>query len=102
MIYDYSGHHGYDKWSVTSKAPDNIGVYYCGVLNFKGLIPLYIGRAIGENVTIKSRLLDHVRDDNWPEVTHFGYQICTTVKEAEDLEASEIASWKPKYNKQGK
>jgi excinuclease UvrABC nuclease subunit len=101
MIYQYKGNYAYNKLSITQYASDGIGVYYCGSKNADGsLFPLYIGRAKGENVSIKSRLLDHFRDDNWSDVSIFGYRECTTMKEAEDLEAAEIAKFKPKYNTQ--
>lgn len=102
MIYQYKGNYVYNKLSITQYASDGIGVYYCGYRNpsNNSLKPLYIGRAKGEGVSIKSRLLDHLRDDNWPDVNVFGYQECTTMKEAEDLEESEIKKYQPKYNTQ--
>ena len=97
----YNGHFSYNGQSVRLNAPDKIGVYYCGYLNYSNqLIPLYIGRAIGIGVTLKSRLLDHLREDRWPDVTHFGYNVCLTKQEAESLERSEINEHKPKYNDQ--
>lgn len=102
MIMAYSGNYPYNRSSVTISAPDNIGVYYCGSLNQNGgLGTMYIGRALGDGVTIKSRLIDHLVD-KWTDVTHFGYRICTTKKEAEDLETNEIQRLQPKYNKIGK
>jgi excinuclease UvrABC nuclease subunit len=101
MIYSYKGHYQYNKLSISNNAPDEIGVYYCGSLNKNGeLIPYYIGRALGENVTIKSRLLDHFRHDYWSDVTYFGFQVCTTTKEVESFEKTQIEKYKPKYNKQ--
>ena len=103
MVHSYKGNFKYDKWSVPNNAPEEIGVYYCGYINTKGnLSALYVGRAVGIGVTIKSRLLDHLREDNWPDVTHFGYCICDTKREAEDFEREEIKRLKPKYNSQGK
>lgn len=103
MIYDYSGHYQYDRLSVGDKAPDSIGVYYCGYVDNRGmLIAHYVGRAVGFQVSLKSRLFDHLRDDNWSDVSHFGYRICTTQKEAEELESTEIQRLKPKYNEIGK
>jgi excinuclease UvrABC nuclease subunit len=99
----YKGHHNYNKTSVMLFAPDTIGVYYCGIVNSSNsLSPLYIGRAIGENVTIRSRLFDHLNNDSWSGVTHFGYIICQTPREAEIFEASEIKRFQPRYNVQGK
>lgn len=103
MIQDYQGQYRYNKISVTTNAPEEIGVYYCGQINENNsLITHYVGRAKGEGVSIYSRLLDHLRQENWFDVSYFGYQICTTKKETEDLEASEIQRLKPKYNTQGK
>lgn len=103
MIASYTGHYLFNGRSVSENAPNSIGVYYCGKLNENGnLVPLDIGRAKGENVSIRSRLSDHLRDDYWPDVTHFGYVICTTMKEAEEYEMSEIKKYKPKYNVQWK
>ena len=102
MIYSYSGSFPYNRPSVQIFAPGSLGVYYCGYLNVAGtLICHYVGRAIGEGVTIRSRLVDHFTD-GWPDVTHFGHQVCTTAKEAEDLEKGEIKRLQPKYNKVGK
>jgi len=102
MIMAYSGNFLYNQPSVAVSAPDSLGVYYCGSLNQdRSLGALYVGRALGDGVTIKSRLRDHF-SDRWPDVTHFGFRICTTMKEAEDLESSEIQRLQPKYNKVGK
>jgi excinuclease UvrABC nuclease subunit len=102
MIYDYVGHFPYSGLSVTLNAIDSLGVYYCGYVNTQGeLVPSYIGRAVGDDVSIRSRLRDHLRDDYWPNVTHFGYRVCTTQTEAKDLEATEIRRFQPSYNTQG-
>jgi len=103
MIYSYSGEYKFDRFSINSLAPDKIGVYYCGYQKLHGgLYTLYVGRAKGDDVTIKSRLFDHLREKKWSDVTHFGFKICTTKKEAEDLEAAEIKRLKPKHNTIGK
>lgn len=103
MAYEYQGHYQYNKVSVNTNAPENMGVYYCGYVAANNiLITHYVGRAKGDGVSIRSRLLDHLSQDNWPDVSRFGYRVCTTKKEAEDLEASEIQRIKPKYNTQGK
>lgn len=79
-----------------------IGVYYCGFLNTDGnLVPLYIGKDTGEN-GVRGRLLDHLREDYWPDVTHFGFHLCDYIHEADNHEDSEIFTYKPKYNKIGK
>jgi len=103
MIYPYSGNHIYSRLSVSQNSPsDNIGVYYCGYTDKNILHVFYIGRAMGDSVSIQSRLLDHLRDDNWPDVTHFGYRTCTRKRETEEIEAAEIKRLQPKYNTVGK
>ncbi|MCX6113169.1 MAG: hypothetical protein NTY22_07830 [Proteobacteria bacterium] len=94
----------YHKETVSNDAPDKIGVYYCGELDHLGnLIPHYIGRALGDEVTVKSRLLDHLRNDtHWKDATHFHYVLTNSAQETERLEAEEIKRCKPKYNKLGK
>ena len=100
MIYDYPGHFPYSHTIVSGWNSNAIGVYYCGYVSPKGLIPHYIGRATGDD-GIRGRLLDHLREDNWPEVTHFSYRQCSTEAEAIRFEAEEIARCQPKYNTQG-
>ena len=99
MINQYKGKYPYNRSSILQNAPDSIGVYYCCNLGTNGQShALYIGRAKGDGVSIRSRLLDHIRDENWPDVTHFGYYVCSTKQEAEDLEIQEIRRCNPKYN----
>lgn len=79
-----------------------IGVYYCGFLNASGkLVPLYIGKGCGDG-GIRGRLLAHLRDDYWPDVTHFGFHFCDYEYEVDSHEANEILKYKPRYNKIGK
>ena len=79
-----------------------IGVYYCGYLNTEGkLVVLYIGKGTGTS-GMRGRLLDHLRDDYWPDATHFGYHACDYVHEADNYEMEEIARYKPTYNTVGK
>jgi len=99
----YQGHFQFNQLGMLMSAPQAQGVYYCGSLNSQNqLIPAYIGRAKGNGVTINSRLNDHLRDDHWSGVTHFGYILCSTDQETIALEANEIASYKPIYNTIGK
>lgn len=101
MICSYRGHYGYNKVSILADAPDSIGIYYCGNIDLNGdLLPLYIGRAKGDGVSIRSRLLDHIQNDYWPDVTHYGYRVCSTKFEVESLEPQEIKKYNPKYNTQ--
>lgn len=100
MIYAYAGHYPYTEQLININAPESIGVYYCGYVNNQNvLVTLYVGRAMGTGVTIRSRIQDHFRNDNWSDVSHFGYAICSTAKDAEDFEVSEIRRLQPKYNR---
>lgn len=102
MVQPYQGNYSYNQKVIGDWNNSQIGVYYCGyVLPNGNLQPLYIGQGVGQD-GIKGRLLQHLNQDNWPDVTHFGYCVCDTVKEAEDLESAEIIKFKPKYNTQGK
>lgn len=101
MIQEYKGPYPYTEKVVGDWDSSAIGVYYCGYPSNGKLSVLYVGKSVGDG-GIRGRLLDHLRDDYWPDVTHFGYRVCSTTKETEDFEASEIARLKPKYNKQGK
>lgn len=73
------------------------GVYYCGTVVDGRVVNHYIGRAVG-TAGIRGRLLDHLRDDYWPGVTHFWYRTCDTDQEASSLEVEAIGLHKPKYN----
>lgn len=98
MIGNYQGNYAYNSGSVSLFAPAVQGVYYCGLKDSNGLTPFYIGRS--EN--IQERLQDHLRNDYWPGVTHFGYRTCSTWSEMVELEASEINRYQPRYNTVGK
>ena len=101
MVRNYNGQYSYNRDTITNWNSDSIGVYYCGYILPNGnLSPFYIGRAVGQG-GIRARLLEHLLDDSWPDVTHFGYCICDTVSEAENLESQEILNFNPKYNTQG-
>lgn len=102
MIQPYKGNYLYDKKVVSDWNSTEIGVYYCGYPLANGnLSVLYVGKATSDQ-GIKGRLLQHISEDYWPDVSHFGFHICSTSKEAEDFEASEIKIYKPKHNTQGK
>lgn len=100
MIYDYSGHFPYSHGVISEWNSNAIGVYYCGYPTTTGFTALYIGRATSDS-GIRGRLIDHLREDNWPGVTHFSYRQCSTEAETIRLEADEIARCQPKYNTQG-
>lgn len=103
MINNYKGNYPYNEINILTLAPQSQGVYYCGWQNSNNqLFPLYVGRAMGIGVTINNRLLDHKRNENWPDVTHFGYILCSTDQEAITLEKNEILRCQPKYNNVGK
>ena len=102
MIYPFNSPYQYTAYTVEGWNSAVIGVYYCGFLNSNNqLVPLYIGKGTGEG-GIKSRLIDHLRDDYWPDVTHFGFHVCDYIHEADNYEATEILKYKPRYNKIGK
>ena len=102
MIYEFKYPFEYSEAVIKNWNSNAIGVYYCGVVTTDGKLAIhYIGKGAGEG-GIRSRLLDHLYQDYWPEVTHFGFHICDTAREAEAHEAEEIATYKPKYNIQGK
>jgi len=101
MIHNYKGHYTYSEPVIKDWNNDSIGVYYCGIVTEDKLKPFYIGKGAGDG-GMRSRLLNHLSVDNWPDVTHFGFRKCDTVKETVDFEAKEIFDHKPKYNTQGK
>ncbi|KKP42224.1 MAG: hypothetical protein UR31_C0017G0003 [Parcubacteria group bacterium GW2011_GWA2_33_14] len=101
MRNSYEGHYSYDKDVVGNWNATAMGVYYCGYIDGNNLIVHYVGRATSDE-GIRGRLLQHLSEDKWQDVSHFGYSVCTTSREAEDFEASEILRLKPKYNMQGK
>ncbi len=104
MIYPYVGNFPYNKQSILNNAPDAIGIYFCGVINpLNGsLVFKYIGRAVGENVTIKSRLLNHLNDQDLSGIFSFGYRVCTSVLEAINQEEVDIKAWQPVLNERSK
>ncbi|MCR4277386.1 MAG: hypothetical protein NUV87_04635 [Candidatus Roizmanbacteria bacterium] len=102
MIQPYKGHYQYNEKVISEWDSTAIGVYYCGYpLTNGNLSVLYVGKATSDT-GVRGRLLQHLSEDKWPDVSHFGYCVCSTSKEAEDFEASEIERLKPKYNTQGK
>lgn len=102
MIYKYQGPYNYTSAIVTAWESSSIGVYLCGYKTANnGLKVLYIGKGTGED-GMRGRLLDHLREDHWPDVTHFGIQLCDSAAEAEELEGKLIEYHKPKYNTLGK
>jgi len=102
MIQEYKGPYQYDEKTVGDWDSNAIGVYYCGYIGSNNsLIVHYVGKGAGDE-GIRGRLLDHLREDYWSDVTHFGYRVCSTATEAENFEADEIKRLQPKYNDQGK
>ena len=102
MIKTFKGPHEFDKDVVSDWDSNAIGVYYCGVKTPEGKLTVYyVGRAVGDG-GIRNRLLQHLGENKWHDVTHFGYELCDTILEAISHEASEISKYRPKYNIQGK
>lgn len=101
MIHPYQGPYSYNQATLGAWNSNAIGVYYVGyVLQNGNLFAHYVGRAVGQG-GIKNRLLQHLNEDKWLDVTHFGYSGCDTEQEAINFESSEILRLKPKYNAQG-
>lgn len=102
MIGEFNGPYLYNKKIITDWESKVGGVYYCGYKTTENkLVILYVGKAFGEE-GIRGRLLQHINNDSWPDVTHFGYETCSSEMESLEYEATEIKKWKPKYNIQGK
>jgi excinuclease UvrABC nuclease subunit len=102
MIYNFQGNYLFDQKTVSGWNSSAIGIYYCGYQNQKReLVPFYIGRAVS-NDGIRGRLLQHLSENKWLDVSVFGYTQCTTPQEALNLEEQEIVKFQPKYNTQGK
>ncbi len=101
MIKSFQGPFSYDYDTINNWNSSAIGVYYCGVAIPNNLSPFYIGRAVSEG-GIRTRLLQHLGETKWRDVTDFGFRICDTTAEVESLEASEIKRCQPKYNTHGK
>jgi excinuclease UvrABC nuclease subunit len=98
MIHPFKASYAYDEEIVNNWESDAIGVYYCGAKTIDDKLRIYyVGRAIGDG-GIRARLLQHLQESKWYDVTHFGYCVCDAANEAIDLEASEIALYSPKYN----
>lgn len=98
----YNGHYTYDHSTVSGWQSAAIGVYYCGQIGPTGaLIVHYVGVGTGSG-GVRDRLLCHLREDYWPDATHFGFSLCSTANEALVLEAAEIKRLQPRYNIVGK
>ncbi len=102
MIYQFNGPYLFDNNTISNWNSTVIGVYYCGSKTPDGKLSVYyIGKSVADG-GIRVRLLQHLSEKKWPDVTHFGYKQCDTSREAEQHELTEIATYKPKYNTQGK
>lgn len=102
MIQSFKGPFSFTESIVTDWNSNIIGVYYCGVKTAEGKLTVYyVGRAVSD-IGIRGRLLQHLSENKWYDVTHFGYEECSTSQEAINHEASEIVKYHPKYNTQGK
>ena len=102
MIYQFKGPYSFDNATISGWNSTVIGVYYCGARTADGKLTVYyIGKSTADG-GIRGRLLQHLSERKWADVTHFGYETCDTISETERHESSEIARYKPKYNTQGK
>ncbi len=102
MIGEYQGHFKYSKTDITKCDSSDGGVYYLGNINANGKLGvLYVGKAFGKD-GIRGRLLQHLNDNEWPDISHFGFKTCSTEKESLEFESIEIERLKPKHNKIGK
>jgi excinuclease UvrABC nuclease subunit len=102
MVSEFKGPYSYsrdviEKWNSTA-----IGIYYCGTPTSDGGIRVfYVGKATSD-IGIRGRLLQHLSERKWMDVTHFGYKTCEGITEAEKHEENEIRRLQPKYNIVGK
>lgn len=102
MASSYKGHYQFDEKVIGDWNSTAIGVYYCGYpLSNGNLLVLYVGKATSD-IGIRGRLLQHLSENKWPDVSHFGYCVCESAKEAGYLEDVEIKRLNPKHNTQGK
>lgn len=101
MVSPFYGPYSFTTAGVTAYASSNIGVYYCGVPG-NDMKVYYVGKAARGDSSIRGRLLSHLSENKWHDVTCFGYKTTSTAQEADNLEASEIKRLKPKYNEVGK
>ena len=91
MIYQFKGPYSLDDSTISGWNSTAIGVYYCGAKTAEGKLSVYyIGKSVADD-GIRGRLLQHLGERKWPDVTHFGYEQCDTVTEAERYELAEIA-----------
>ena len=98
MIGDFRASFDFNSYGIGTNAPSGIGVYYLGSADYTGALHIYY---IGRSNNLEKRLLEHLGESKWKDVTHFGYCACSTEQEAVQLEAKEINHWRPKYNVQG-
>ncbi len=102
MLYPFKGIYRFDTATVSGWDSNAIGVYYCGTKTAEGNLSIYyIGKSVADG-GIRGRLLQHLSERKWSDVTHFGYEQCDSVAETERHELAEIARYKPKYNRVGK
>ena len=102
MIYQFKGPHLYDSATIGGWNSTAIGVYYCGAITTDGKLSVYyIGKSVAAG-GMRGRLLQHLSERKWSDVTHFGYEQGDAASEVERHELAEITIYKPKYNTQGK
>ena len=97
MIGTYNGKFTYSKPNITNWNSNQKGVYY--LFNSLNNV-VYVGKATGLD-GIRGRLLQHLSERKWFDVSDFGYKVINTETEALRHEASEIKRLQPRYNTQG-
>lgn len=97
MMSTYNGHFFYTKSGIEGSVSQKTGVYYCGVVRSDDMLSVFY---VGKSNDVKNRLLQHLNENKWQDVTHFGYKTCDSELEADGLEKTEINRLKPKYNDQ--
>lgn len=98
MIGEFKGPYTYSKQVISDWNNNQGGVYFLGVQTSEQKMTVYyVGKAFGTE-GIRGRLLQHINDNEWPDITHFGYETCSTEQEALDYEKSEIKRLNPRHN----
>lgn len=90
------------------KLPSILGVYFFINKDFNSPY-LYVGKAgfrlnSKGNITggLKERLLEHIENNEWPDVKYFQYMECENEIDMNRKESYAISSFQPKYNRKGK
>lgn len=93
------GWYTYDRFSICQNIYENvICVYY--YVRYDPTDGKYFAVYVGSTERGQERLLEHLNAEEWPEVSHFGYVLFSTIAQAQEYEKSEIERLKPPRNKQ--